>query len=546
LAALAVGRGWLMISLATPAIHGDNAAGRRTRNVSDQWYYRKGGETRGPVSRQELDQLARAGEIDPKALVWREGFPDWVSLAATGASGSAAVPPPPPPPPPQVSAPPHPSAALRSARRPPSDSTGWIVMAGVGLVALLLAAVAIGWVARGYTSTPRGSLNVAAKAGNSPVQPATKANRPTNPSPRTDAVRNPTPVTRPAAEETVTVPARPGVVELPPPAANPSTSEPPASAQPSVTPPSTAPSQAAPPADNASPPPPAASGQGSSAGKLETLFQEVDVQRNPTFAILGTETTQNLHYQMLSELRVGQPDERGNRKVDQTVKNARLINADDLSRAMFEESLRKLVGWQFSYRLNAGGEVTELKSGPADGRRAAAVEPKGATGFLLTSVMDEAGWKELAQLSFFVPDQQARDNQPWLRQMTHDFGPLGSWSGTTQFRRQGTQKGILRIDYVHEMTYKPPEKGAGDLPFAVADAKFVPDVAGGSIYIDTKTGRVQAAQDRFQVRGEISSEVLGQAATIQVQEQQAITVRIFDQDPWSQNGGAAGSRQRTP
>ena len=515
------------------------------RAVSDQWYYRMGGQTRGPVSRQKLEKLAQAGEIDAQALVWREGFSEWVSLAVVSAASGAQAPPPPPPPP--ACPPPPPGASPpRSARRPPSDSTGWIVLGGVGLAVLLLAAGAIGWVARGITSGPRGGLNVAAKAADSPVQPAAKTTWPTNPSPRSDVAGSTPPTKQPAVKEVVSAPARSSDVS-PPATANPAHSETPASAQSPVTRPGTAPSDPAPTVGSASPPPPAASGQGGSAGKQETLFQEVDVQRNPTFAILGTETTQNLHYQMLSELRVGLPDERGIRKVDQSVKNARLISADELSRGMFEESLRKIVGWQFSYRLNAGGEVLELTSGPADGRRAAPVEPKGATGFLLTSVMDESGWKELAQLSFFVPDQQASGNKPWLRQMTHDFAPLGSWSGTTSFRRQGTQKGVLRIDYVHDMTYKPPEKGGADLPFAVAEAKFVPDAAGGSIYIDTKTGRVQAAQERFQVRGELSADVLGQAAAIQVQEQQAITVRIFDQDPWTQDSGPpAAAAKRKP
>jgi hypothetical protein len=414
-------------------------------------------------------------------------------------------------------------------------------------VLALLAAGFVGWVARGFLAAPRDGLAIAAKAPPSQAQSAPKASVDVSSLPRAEKVVDTTPVKLPPANGAATASSQPTIVESTPlPTANTPTSEPPASTKATASPPSPAAVQPAPPVDTPSPPPAAVSDQRDSENNSETLFQEVDVQRAPTFAILGTETTQNLHYQMLSELRVGPPDERGIRKVSQSVKNARLVNADELSRGMFEESLRKLVGWQFSYRLNAGGEVLELTSGPEDGRRAAAVEPKGGTGFLLTSVMDEAGWKELAQLSFFVPDPQASGNQPMVRQMTHDFGPLGSWSGMTKFQRQGTQKGVQRFDYVHEMMYKPPEKGAGDLPFAVGEAKFVPDVAGGSIYFDTKTKRVQGAQDRFQVRGEISADVLGQAATIQVQEQQAITVRLFDQDPWSQNSGAAGSRRPAP
>jgi len=514
--------------------------------VNDQWYFRKSGETCGPVSRQELARLAQVGEIDSATLVWREGFSDWVSITALGAKSSAQAPPPPPPPRTPASAPsPRAANPPRSARRPPSDSTGWIVLGGVGLVMLLVAAVAIGWMARGFTSNSRGGLNVAAKAGSTGVQPATQSGRSKTQTQRATERRSPAPTKVSQATDVKVAPA-PSTDIASPPAIAPSAKELPENTEAPAAPPNPAPSAPAPTADSTTAAPSTVSGESAPASKLETFFQEVDIQKNPTFAILGTESSQNIHYQLLSELRLGPPDERGIRKVDQIVKNARLISADDLSRGYYEESLRKIVGWQFSYRLNAGGEVLELTSSPADGRRAVRVEPKGLEGFLLTSVMDEAGWKELAQLSFFVPNQQARSNQPMVRQMTHDFGSLGSWSGTTSFRPQGTQKGIQRFDYVHDMTYKPPEKGAGDLPFAVADAKFVPDVAGGSIYFDAKKGRVQAAQERFQVRGEISADVLGQAAAIQVQEQQAISVRLFDQDPWIQDSGAAGSRRRMP
>ncbi len=258
------------------------------------------------------------------------------------------------------------------------------------------------------------------------------------------------------------------------------------------------------------------------------------MQRAPKYSILGVETVQDLQYQILSELRIAEPNDQGARKVAQCVKEARLVKSDDLSRGMYEKSLRDLVGWQFSYQLNRHGEVVELKSGPAEGRSSAPIEPAGAKGFLVTSVMDEAGWKELAQLSFFAPDSQASGNQPTIRQMTHDFGPLGTWSGTTRFEPKGTQRGVLRVDYAHDMSYHPPESDKGELPFAVKEARFKPEVAGGTIYFDTKTGRVQSAQDRFVVRGEIATEILGQAATVQVEEQQAITVRIFDQKPSSQ------------
>jgi hypothetical protein len=266
-----------------------------------------------------------------------------------------------------------------------------------------------------------------------------------------------------------------------------------------------------------------------------TLFQQIDVQRAPKLSILGAVSVQDLRYQVLSELRLDEPDVQNVRSVHQLILDTRLVKSDDLSRAMYEESLRELKGWQFTYKLNGRGDVVEWINGPAHGRKAAPVEPKGAQGFLVTSVMDEDGWKEMAQLSFFVPDEPATGNQARSRPMNHDFGPLGTWYGQTRFVRKPSENGLLCVDYVHHMTYKPPDKNRGDLPFAIKDAMFEPEVAGGTIYFDTQVGRVQTAKERFVVKGKFSTEIFGQVSVVQVEEQQAIIIRIFEQNPWGQN-----------
>ncbi|MEX2175553.1 MAG: hypothetical protein WD872_14415 [Pirellulaceae bacterium] len=264
-----------------------------------------------------------------------------------------------------------------------------------------------------------------------------------------------------------------------------------------------------------------------------TLFQEVDIQRAPRFAILGTAIAQDLHYKLLSELTIGAADEAGSFAVDQVVRQTQLLKADELSRSMFEQSLAELKGWQFHYKLNARREIALWKSSPPTGKRAAPVKPLGAEGFLVTSVMDEDGWKELAQLSFIVPDLQSR-NASWSRSLSHDFEPLGSWYGETRFTPQGVEHGVLRIDFVHEMVYTPPAKGKdkGALPFTIKEAKFRPEAAGGTIDYDTRAKRVQRAQEHFHVKGVLTAEVLGQEAGIEVEELQTIGVRLTEQNPW--------------
>ena len=187
-----------------------------------------------------------------------------------------------------------------------------------------------------------------------------------------------------------------------------------------------------------------------------------------------------------------------------------------------------------TFKVNRVGDVTNLVAGPKDGRKAVAVEPKGGKGFLVTSVMDADGWKEMAELSFLVPPDQTGGNAPWTRQRTHDYGALGSWYGETRYQRAGTKNGLLQVDFVHHLAYAPPKKDAGDLPFAIKDAVFKPETAGGVIQFDTQAGRIRTAQERFVVKGTIGTELLGEASTLELEETQAITIRIFDQNPWRQ------------
>ena len=253
------------------------------------------------------------------------------------------------------------------------------------------------------------------------------------------------------------------------------------------------------------------------------------MQRMSKLPIL--ETISETHYQFLSQLDVGAPDAEGIRTVGQSVMDTKLIKADQLSQAQLEESLKKLKGWQFSYTLSKDGEVLKMMAGPADAPVAGKVAPKGAEGFIVTSVMDEAGWKELAQISFYVPDEQASGNKRQLRQMTHDFGPLGSFSGETSFVRKGMQQGLLQIDYAHKLNYRGPGKGAAfaGSPLTVSGADLRPDIAGGSIWYDQKAKRVRQAVDHFHVKGEIATNI----AALPIEEQQMMVVKLTEVNPWS-------------
>jgi hypothetical protein len=45
--------------------------------MADQWFYAQGGQHIGPVTFEQLTQLARSGGLTANDLVWQEGMPDW-------------------------------------------------------------------------------------------------------------------------------------------------------------------------------------------------------------------------------------------------------------------------------------------------------------------------------------------------------------------------------------------------------------------------------------------------------------------------------------
>lgn len=50
--------------------------------MAAQWHYSKGGERHGPVSSEQLKQLAASGQIQPTDLVWRDGMAEWQKASA--------------------------------------------------------------------------------------------------------------------------------------------------------------------------------------------------------------------------------------------------------------------------------------------------------------------------------------------------------------------------------------------------------------------------------------------------------------------------------
>lgn len=53
-----------------------------SRAMSQEWYYARGEQKRGPIALEQLRALARSGELAPTDLVWTEGMGDWQAASS--------------------------------------------------------------------------------------------------------------------------------------------------------------------------------------------------------------------------------------------------------------------------------------------------------------------------------------------------------------------------------------------------------------------------------------------------------------------------------
>jgi hypothetical protein len=265
--------------------------------------------------------------------------------------------------------------------------------------------------------------------------------------------------------------------------------------------------------------------------KAGEFWQEVVIGRASRYRVLGGDTGQDVQYALVSRFTVEKPEADGSLRVRQKVKAVRLANADPALQAQLNDLLQKTRGATFRLTLNPRREVTSFTGDREALKVFTGTNPLGGTSFLLWSFLDQDGWKELAELSFFRPREPVRKGDRWARPMTHSWGPLGRWAGQAGYAHTGRQAGLERYDYALDLAYRPPEAGGAGLPFQVGRADFRLQTAQGTIGFDRERNRVALAEERFHVRGVLAVSALGVDAVVEMDEAQLFQLRLHDRNP---------------
>ena len=534
--------------------------------MSADWYYRREDKTEGPVYREDVENLLQLGMIRADDLVWQSGMDEWVEANEVfDVVFKPASAPPPPPPPPTRPAPsptnvpgsqPAPSSSsvttatqTRSQftrRKQKNQAIPLIFLAALTIVVVIGGVYAID--AMNDTEDEQTTTKTSKKQTSKPRKRPKKSSgrkQTTSPTKTEPKVRRPRPRVGQGSSfnsQNNQPPLKGGSIDGT--NANKLNGN-----SPTVRPPTSANSENFNSSNNKqntkkdrtdtkqAKKPVRPSGKDLTPDgipirrKRLQLYQDLLVHRRPTFSLagLGSQIKQNLRYRVLSSYSLGPMDSDGQFKVRQRIMQTKLEQADPLSQATMASSLKSLVGKEYTFTMNKHHQVVKF-TGFKNNRNTVQVQPGAKQkGLMMTSVMDQDGWKEIAQLTFFVPQKRAR----WQQEMSHDWGQLGQWTGNTLFQRGRKYSGLQEYNYAHQMKYsRGKSKKKSKLPLKITAANFSSNRANGVIYYDPENHRVSRVEENFNARGTLSAEMLGQQTQLQLEEQQTIQIRLSDENLW--------------
>jgi hypothetical protein len=259
----------------------------------------------------------------------------------------------------------------------------------------------------------------------------------------------------------------------------------------------------------------------------DTFLQDLVVTQKSRFLVQGIPVATLLQYRVVSRYTVGKVQPDGALAVQQKIESAVLLQADELTKGLIAAPVAQLPGTAFSLEVSPRGEVIKL-AGAGDAVAVGPAKLPGGLGVQMASLMDVDGWKELGQATFYQPEDRTKAGR-WVRPITHQWGPLGSWAGQVMYAFPGPDHAAqVKVPYTLKLAYQAP-KGLGipgALPFQVGASEFQPPTAAGTLLFDTQVGRSVAADERFHVRGALVLILLGQKTPTEIEEEQLFQMRI--------------------
>jgi hypothetical protein len=140
-------------------------------------------------------------------------------------------------------------------------------------------------------------------------------------------------------------------------------------------------------------------------------------------------------------------------------------------------------------------------------------------------------------LTVYLTGKPIQKGEKWTRKSNIPLGPIGSFSSEGEYTYQG--KSLLhnqeldKIDAVWSLNYTPP-KNKGGLPFEIVKGDFKTANAAGTYYFDSRIGKLALLERKYNMKGTLAMSAMGREVEMELEMDQASTVRLLDKAPPSE------------
>jgi len=196
------------------------------------------------------------------------------------------------------------------------------------------------------------------------------------------------------------------------------------------------------------------------------------------------------------------------------------------------EFFKALVGSEFTLTLGPDMKVSKVEGREEFLKKLVAANQQMKP--LLDQILSEDALKQMADPSFaLVPDKEVKKDETWERKSKLSLGPIGSYDTTYTYKYLGTDKDQAKIGVTAALKYSAPGQDgpAGGLPFRIKDAKLESKNATGTIFFDTKLGRVDNSEMNLTLEGTLDIEIGGMTTKVDLKQTQKTTVKTTTDNP---------------
>jgi hypothetical protein len=135
----------------------------------------------------------------------------------------------------------------------------------------------------------------------------------------------------------------------------------------------------------------------------------------------------------------------------------------------------------------------------------------------------------------FLSDKPVQKGDKWNRSSKIPLGPIGAFSSLGEFTYQGKSplngKEFDKIDAAWALTYAPPGKDKGGLPFEITKGDFKATTAKGTYFFDSENGKLVQLDRQYIMKGTITMSALGQELEMEMEMDQTSKIRLLDKAP---------------